>query len=135
MFKGYFDGASRSNPGHASYGAVIYDQQTNEVLTDKKYIGVQTNNIAEYSGAISIIELCIQNNIDSIDIYGDSNLVIKQITNQWKVKSDSIRPYYQKMKQLLDSHTWKHIGFHHVKRKFNKRADALANEALDETDY
>jgi ribonuclease HI len=96
---------------------------------------VKTNNIAEYSGAISIIELCIQNDIDSIDIYGDSNLVIKQITNQWKVKSDSIRPYYQKMKQLLDSRTWKHIGFHHVKRKFNKRADALANEALDESNY
>ena len=135
MFKGYFDGASRSNPGHASYGSVIYDDSNKEIYTDKKYIGVQTNNIAEYSGAISILELCIKNNIHNIDIYGDSNLVIKQISNEWKVKSESIKPYYEKMKKLLDGHEWEHICFHHVKRKFNKRADALANEALDEAGY
>ena len=132
MYTLYFDGASRSNPGPASYGGVIYDENKNEIATYKKYIGRHTNNVAEYLGCFHGVQACIQEGIKNVTIYGDSKLVIEQVSGRWKVKSDNIKPIYNEIKKVLDTNPFEKIEFKHVKRNKNKRADQLANEALDE---
>ena len=132
MYTLYFDGASRSNPGPASYGGVIYDDNNNEIATYKKYIGKHTNNVAEYLGCFHGVQACIQEGIKNVTIYGDSKLVIEQVSGRWKVKSDNIRPIYNEIKKVLDTNPFEKIEFKHVKRNKNKRADQLANQALDE---
>jgi len=132
MYTLYFDGASRSNPGPASYGGVIYDENKNEIATYKKYIGKHTNNVAEYLGCFHGVQACIQEGIKNVTIYGDSKLVIEQVSGRWKVKSDNIRPIYNEIKKVLDTTPFETIEFKHVKRHKNKRADQLANQALDE---
>ena len=77
MYTLYFDGASRSNPGPASYGGVIYDENNKEIATYKKYIGRHTNNVAEYLGCFHGVQACIQEGIKNVTIYGDSKLVRK----------------------------------------------------------
>ena len=132
MYKLYFDGASRSNPGPASYGVSLIGPNGKEIDTDKKYIGNATNNVAEYMGAIAAVNLALKHNLDNIAIYGDSNLVIKQITNEWKVKSENLKQHFNELKNVISKQEWEQIEFKHVYRKYNKRADQLANEALDE---
>ena len=130
MYKLYFDGASRNNPGLASYGGVIYDNENNEVFTYCcKFDYIQSNNYAEYYGLLRGMELALENKIFDIEVYGDSNLVIKQINGEWQVKSNNLKELYNKCNSLKSK--FNTISFHHVLRKFNKRADELANKALD----
>ncbi len=133
MYKVYFDGASRSNPGPASYGVTLIDLNGKEIDTDKKFIGNATNNVAEYMGAIAAVNIAIKHGIKKIIVLGDSNLVIKQITNEWKVKSENLKQHFNELKNVISKQQWEHIEFKHVYRKYNKRADQLANEALDES--
>ena len=132
MYSLYFDGASRSNPGPASYGGVIYNENDEEIASYKKYIGKHTNNVAEYLGCFAGIQACIQENIKNLIVYGDSKLVIEQVSGRWKVKSDNIKPIYLEIKKVLDTKPFETIVFKHVRRHKNKRADELANQALDE---
>jgi len=132
MYSLYFDGASRSNPGPASYGGVIYNEKNEEIGTYKNYIGKHTNNQAEYLGCFAGIQACIQLNIKNLTVYGDSKLVIEQIGGRWKVKSANLKPIYTEIKKVLDTKPFDTIIFKHVRRKYNKRADELANQALDE---
>jgi len=128
----YFDGASRSNPGPASYGGVIYNDAGAEVATYKKYIGKQTNNVAEYLGCFHGIQACVQEGIKNVIIYGDSKLVVEQVSGRWKVKSPNIKPIYDEIKKVLATKPFDSIEFKHVRRNKNKRADELANQAIDE---
>ena len=130
MYSMYFDGASRSNPGPASFGGVIYNSDNKEIINFKKYIGNNTNNVAEYMGCLAGIRLALENDITSLNVFGDSMLVVNQLNDKWKVKSDNLKPIYKEIKKFTPQFTF--ISFHHVYRKNNKRADALANEALDE---
>jgi len=132
MYTVYFDGASRSNPGPASYGGVIYDPDGNEIANYKKYIGKHTNNVAEYLGCFHGIQACIQEGIKNVIIYGDSKLVVEQVSGRWKVRSDNIKPIYNEIKKVLATKPFDKIEFKHVRRNKNKRADELANQALDE---
>ncbi len=132
MYSLYFDGASRSNPGPASYGGVIYDKNNTELCVYNDYVGKTTNNVAEYLGLFAGLKVCKDNNIKNLIVYGDSKLVIEQVKGNWKVKSENLKPIYNEIKNLLDEHKFEHIEFNHVLRKFNKRADELANFALDE---
>jgi ribonuclease HI len=127
----YFDGASRSNPGEASYGGVIYENK-DEKLVYGKYVGVRTNNEVEYMGLLNGLKEAVKMNIKNMNVFGDSKLVIEQVKGNWKVKSDKLRPYYDEIKQLLSKNPFENIEFEHVYRKNNKRADQLANIALDE---
>lgn len=129
MYKLYFDGASKNNPGLASYGGVIYDNENNEAVTYCcKFDYIQSNNYAEYYGLMRGMELALENKIFDLEVYGDSNLVIKQINGEWQVKSDNLKEVYNKCISLKSK--FNNISFHHVLRKFNKRADELANKAL-----
>jgi ribonuclease HI len=131
MFTLYFDGASRSNPGPASYGGVIYENGV-ERYTYKKYIGSTTNNVAEYKALLNGLLLAKEKSITRLAVYGDSKLVIEQVTGNWKVKSPLLTPIHREICTFLVNNPFEQITFQHVYRKNNKRADKLANEALDE---
>ena len=129
MYKIYCDGASRSNPGEASIGISIQNDEQ-EVDTIAKKIGVATNNVAEYLGLVAALEYCVENNISNVNIFLDSLLVVQQVNMEYKVKSKKLQKYYEKSLKLMNQ--IEDIEIHHIRREFNSRADQLANEALDE---
>ncbi len=131
MFSLYFDGASRGNPGPASLGGVIYDSLKEEKINYKKAIGIATNNYAEYQALLVGIKVCIKYDIKEVNVYGDSKLVIEQVKGNWKVKSDSLKPIHTEIQKHITPEFFKKITFNHVRRHLNKRADELANLALD----
>src|SRR5271154_6228652 len=125
------DGGSRGNPGPASYGVVIRDARGEIVAKLKKYIGRATNNVAEYYGLIAALDYAQAHAIRALHIESDSELLVKQMCGQYKVKSEELRPLFERAKKM--SATFDSFGINHVYREKNKEADALANEALDET--
>ena len=129
MYEIYCDGASRSNPGEASVGISIL-KDSEEIATIKKRIGIATNNVAEYLGLIEALKYCVENNIMEVDIYLDSLLVVQQVNLEYKVKSKKLQEYYNQALDLINKIN--NIKIYHVRREFNKRADQLANQALDE---
>ena len=129
MYEIYSDGASRSNPGEASVGISIL-KDNEEIATIKKRIGIATNNVAEYLGLIEALKYCVENNIMEVDIYLDSLLVVQQVNLEYKVKSKKLQEYYNQALDLINKIN--NIKINHVRREFNKRADQLANQALDE---
>lgn len=128
MYIIYCDGASRSNPGEASYGVSI-NLNNKEIDTLKEYIGIATNNVAEYRGLIAALEYCVKNNINDVEIYLDSLLVVQQVNKEFKVKSKKLGDLYSYSLTLIEK--IKNIKVIHIRREYNKRADELANEALD----
>tara|TARA_B100001996_G_scaffold96266_1_gene72115 strand:- start:670 stop:1062 length:393 start_codon:yes stop_codon:yes gene_type:complete len=129
MYQIYCDGASRSNPGEASVGISIL-KDSEEIDTIKKRIGIATNNVAEYLGLIEALEYCVEKNIMEVVIYLDSLLVVQQVNLEYKVKSKKLQEYYNQAIDLINQIN--NIKINHVRREFNKRADQLANQALDE---
>lgn len=126
----YTDGASRGNPGPASYGVwICQDEKPIEEL--KGFIGNQTNNFAEYTAVIEALTWAKDKNLTQLIIRSDSELLVKQLTGIYKVKSEVIKPLFQKVKALIEEN-FDQVFFEHVRREFNKEADRLANEALDE---
>lgn len=125
------DGAARGNPGPASYGVVVRDPAGTVVARLKKYIGLMTNNVAEYYGLIAALDYSQAHGIRALRIESDSELMVKQMRGQYKVKSADLKPLFErarKMSQGLAS-----FAIAHVYRAQNREADTLANEALDET--
>ena len=129
MYSLYFDGASRKNPGPASFGGVIYNESGEEFDTYYKFIGTATNNVAEYCGLLAGLHRARDLNIKELKVFGDSNLIIQQVTGKWKVKNDNLRAIYNQIKEVEPFFTV--ITYQHVYRKDNNRADQLANIALD----
>lgn len=133
--KVYFDGASRGNPGEAGAGAVIYDGDT-IVAELYKYLGKQTNNYAEYQAILLGIRWLMEKYTgvpQQLEIIGDSQLAIRQLSGQYKVRSANIRPIYEQVAEILSqlSHRGWKISYLHVRRHLNKKADQLANLAID----
>jgi ribonuclease HI len=130
-YRANIDGGSRGNPGPASYGVVIRDPRGEIVVRLKKYIGRMTNNVAEYYGLIAALDYAKSHGIGALRVESDSELLVKQMRGQYKVKNADLRPLFErakKMSQALES-----FRIEHVYREQNREADALANEALDET--
>jgi len=123
------DGGSRGNPGPAAYGALVRDAETGEVLNSEGLtLGINTNNVAEYSGLIAGLEMA--RGIDAaaaVDVRMDSRLVIEQQAGRWKVKHPAMRPLAAKARALHPSQ----VSWTWVPREQNKAADALVNAALD----
>ncbi len=131
-YRANIDGGSRGNPGPAAYGVIIRDGSGEIVARLKKYIGRMTNNVAEYYGLIAAMDYAQSHSIRALRIESDSELLVKQMRGQYKVKSEDLRPLFeraQKMTKAFDS-----FRIEHVYREQNREADALANEALDETE-
>ena len=128
-YKMYFDGCSKGNPGLAGAGAVIY-KNDDEIWTQSKFIGKnETNNVAEYNGLIIGLEEAVNQNIKHLQVKGDSELVIKQMNNLYKVKAEKLLPLFNKAKKLQTN--FNSIQFQHIYRKDNARADHLSNIALN----
>jgi len=128
-FSLFFDGASRGNPGKGSYGGALYKDETLLFTYGSIIEGDCTNNYAEYSGLLNGLQYALEYNITSIKVFGDSQLILRQMTGQYQVKSETLRPLYEKCKEL-ESH-FEFIEYNHVPRKENSLADSLANKALD----
>ena len=127
-----FDGGSRGNTGRAGCGFVILTSKSNDtpICYDYKYLGNNvTNNYAEYNGLIMGLEDTIKHNIKNIIIEGDSLLVINQLIGKWKVKSDNIKSLYERASILLKQ--FDNYTLNHIPRSQNKKADKLANNAMD----
>ena len=130
-YRANIDGGSRGNPGPASYGVVIRDPRGQVVAKLKKYIGRSTNNVAEYYGLIAALDYAQQHSIRALRIESDSELLVRQMRGQYKVKSPELRPLYERARKMAQ--TFDLFKIDHVYREHNAEADALANEALDET--
>jgi ribonuclease HI len=124
------DGGSRGNPGPASYGVVIRDPRGEIVARLKKYIGRTTNNVAEYYGLIAALDYAQSNSIKALRVESDSELLVKQMQGQYKVKSADLKPLYERAKKM--SQAIPAFRIDHVYRQQNREADLLANEAMDE---
>ena len=122
------DGGSRGNPGPAGYGVRI--ERDDEVIELKEALALATNNVAEYSGLLAALRWAAANGIATLHIRSDSELLVKQMKGQYRVKNPGLQPLYEEAVALT-----RRIGrvtFEHVRREFNKDADRLANEAMDE---
>jgi ribonuclease HI len=131
-YRANIDGGSRGNPGPASYGVVIRDPRGEIVAKLKKYIGRMTNNVAEYYGLIAALDYAQSQRIRALRIESDSELLVKQMRGHYKVKSEDLRPLFERAKKM--SQTFETFRIDHVYREQNREADALANEAMDEAD-
>ena len=130
MIKAYSDGASRGNPGPASCAFAIY-RDGEEIDSGYRYLGHQTNNHAEYQGLLDVL-LALEPWSEGADIHCDSKLVVMQVTGQWKVKHEEIKPLCALAQALMlrGKHTLIHIEGHKG-IPGNERADRLCNECLD----
>jgi probable phosphoglycerate mutase len=124
------DGASRGNPGHASYGTVVRNMNTGEVVVElAAVLGHATNNVAEYRGLVAGLTEVAQLDPNAIvEVRMDSKLVVEQMSGRWKIKHPDMRDLAIQAREILPfgnvTYTW-------IPREDNKHADALANEALD----
>ena len=130
-YRANIDGGSRGNPGPASYGVVIRDPRGQVVAKLKKYIGRSTNNVAEFYGLIAALDYAQQHGIRALRVQSDSELLVRQMLGQYKVKSPELRPLFERARKMAQ--TFDSFKIEHVYREQNAEADALANEALDET--
>lgn len=128
----FVDGASRGNPGPASVGCVIYDANDEEVFVISKRIGSTTNNQAEYSALVHGLEKALSEGISSLAVHADSELMVRQMLGQYKIKNEALKPLWKKAQDL--SKEFKDFSIGHVRRELNSRADELANEALDSSE-
>ena len=125
------DGASRGNPGPASYGVVLRDPDGKIVLELAKNIGRETNNVAEYFALLAALDYATIHGISSLRIRSDSELLVRQMQGRYKVKSASLKPLHERA--LKQSKTLAYFAIEHIPRVLNSDADALANVALDRT--
>jgi len=124
----FTDGASRGNPGPAAIGAIIKDEQGNPITSISQPIGRTTNNQAEYRALIAALEEAKRLGVDQVDICSDSEWLVKQISGRYRVKAASIKPLYQRVRQLQSQ--FKGFTITHIPRSENAEADGLANMAL-----
>src|SRR5512134_604767 len=125
----YTDGASRNNPGEA--GAGVYILQDGKPFKQiARYLGQTTNNIAEYTAAIIGLEHAVKAGARRVRLFADSELLVKQVNGQYKVKNDGLKPLHGKIKELIA--TIGSVEVQYIPRERNKEADALANRAIDE---
>lgn len=125
----YTDGGSRGNPGPSAIGYVIYDGQEQLLKKEGRFIGVTTNNQAEYTGLKEGLIAAKQLGIKELEVFMDSLLVVNQVKGIYKVKNNELWPPYEAVKNLAQD--FDRISFSHVPRELNGVADGLVNEALD----
>lgn len=123
------DGACRGNPGPSSIGLHFLDAQGADLDRVGERIGNQTNNYAEYTAVIRALEMAARHGVRRLTVRSDSELMVRQMQGVYKVKSEAIRPLFERVQQLQRQFT--EVRFEHVRREFNAEADRLANLALD----
>jgi broad specificity phosphatase PhoE/ribonuclease HI len=125
------DGGSRGNPGPAGYGAVVRETATGEILLERyASLGMNTNNVAEYSGLIAGLTAALELGATHVDVRMDSKLVVEQMSGRWQIKNPGLRPLAAQAATLIGR--FQAVTFDWIPRERNKAADALANRAMDE---
>ena len=132
MIVAYIDGGARGNPGPAGYGVRI--QSADGAILDELHgaLGIATNNVAEYNGLLAALRWAVENNVSRVHIRADSELLVKQMRGEYKVKNPGLQPLYVRARLLvaeLDD-----VKFEHVRREFNAEADRLSNLGMDEAE-
>jgi probable phosphoglycerate mutase len=131
IFTAEVDGASRGNPGPASYAVIIRRPDGSVVYQLGKYLGRATNNVAEYFALITALDYCATSNISRLRVRSDSELLVRQMQGRYKVKSESLKPLHERA--IRQSKGLAYFAIEHIPREQNSEADALANVALDRT--
>jgi len=129
----FTDGGSRGNPGHSAAAFVICKMDNSVVEKSGQYLGMATNNQAEYYGFIRGLERARELGIDKVSLMSDSQLVVNQMKGLYKVKNQELAPLHQQAKAIADS--FEHITFNYVPRELNKTADGEVNRILDEQEH
>lgn len=124
------DGGARGNPGPGGYGVVLEDGNGKVLAELSRYLGRCTNNVAEYSGLLAALEKALELRAANLRVFSDSELLVRQMTGQYKVKSPDLRPLYEEARRL--SRKFANFRIEHVRREQNRAADKLANRAMDE---
>ena len=128
-FTAHCDGGSRGNPGPAGYGAVVEDSKGRIVAELSHFVGIQTNNFAEYSGLLGVLKWAAEHGAKHLTVISDSELMVKQMQGKYAVKSPVLRPLFEEARKL--SRQIPKFEMRHTLRGGNKHADRLANEAMD----
>jgi probable phosphoglycerate mutase len=128
-FTAHCDGGSRGNPGPSGYGAIVEDPQGRVAARLSQFLGIQTNNYAEYSGLLAVLDWAIENGAKRLRVVSDSELMVKQMQGKYKVASPVLRPLYEQARSR--SRQLERFEMRHTLRGGNKEADQLANEAMD----
>jgi ribonuclease HI len=127
--KVFVDGASRGNPGPAGVGVLLTDEKGDPLLEDSRFLGERTNNQAEYEALIFGLSKVKELNPRSVKVFSDSELMVKQMRGEYRVKNELLKPLFKEAANLLDSLSDAEII--QIPRKENKRADQLANFSID----
>jgi ribonuclease HI len=125
----HIDGGARGNPGPAGYGVVIEDQDGRRIADLSEFLGIQTNNHAEYRGLLAALQYAVGHDSKALQVVSDSELMVRQIKGIYNVKSPALAELHQQVRALIRKLRWFEIG--HVLRGDNRDADRLANEAMD----
>jgi len=132
MIVAYIDGGARGNPGPAGYGVRI--QSADGTVLDELHgaLGIATNNVAEYNGLLAALQWAVKNNVSRLHIRADSELLVKQMRGEYKVKNPGLQPLYVRARLLVAE--LDEVRFEHVRRELNKEADRLSNLGMDEAE-
>lgn len=125
----YIDGGSRGNPGPAGIGVVILDERGKKIKEFNKYLGITTNNIAEYNAVIYGLQEALIEKADEVELNLDSELVVQQLKGEYRVKNANIKPLFEQALHLISG--FKKVEIKHIAREKNKEADKLVNKAIN----
>jgi ribonuclease HI len=125
----HIDGGSRGNPGPAAYAVVVSKSDGTPLASFSKFLGLATNNVAEYEGLLAALDYAIEHNYQRLKIITDSELLARQIIGQYKVKNANLKELYDRAQTMIVQ--FDSFRIEHVRREHNRDADRLANEAMD----
>jgi len=129
MIVAYIDGGARGNPGPAGYGVRIEDEMGGLITEFNGFLGSATNNVAEYNGLLAALRYAREQGHRKVRIKSDSELLVKQMRGEYRVKNPGLQPLFQQARTLAED--FERIVYEHVRREQNKDADRLANIAMD----
>jgi ribonuclease HI len=125
----YIDGSCMGNPGESGFGVVLQDEHENVLASLGKYLGHGTNNTAEYHGLLGAIELAASFRADKLLVYSDSELLVKQMRGEYRIKKPHLKALYKQVFQVLGNSSIR-LTVEHIPRSQNKTADRLARNAI-----
>jgi ribonuclease HI len=123
------DGGARGNPGPAACGVVVRNARGEVIKQWGEYLGIQTNNVAEYSGLLAALDYAVRENHSSLKVLSDSELLVRQMLGEYKVKNPSLKDLYDRARAL--ARKLQQFSIEHVLRERNREADRLVNQVLD----
>ncbi|MGZ4855848.1 MAG: ribonuclease HI family protein [Candidatus Angelobacter sp.] len=127
--KANIDGGARGNPGPSAYGVVVRDAKGEIIAELSDYLGIQTNNYAEYSGLLAALDFAVRKKHLSLKVLSDSELLVRQMQGRYKVRSPGLIELYDRARALVRK--LEHFSIDHVLREHNRDADSLVNQVLD----